>query len=93
MAPSLPCISGLPGRMAIFQKSSSMPSAREAPSLHEVVLADRGAAGGDEDIGGSSRALRTAAMVLVERVRDDAELGRLGALRSRRAPQGAKPFE
>ena len=43
MAPSRPTISGLPGRMAIFQKSSAMPR-RCQRRLHEVVVADRGAA-------------------------------------------------
>ena len=50
-APSRPNISGLPGRMAIFQKSSAMPSSVER-LLDEVVVADRGAAERDEDVGG-----------------------------------------
>ena len=50
MSPSRPTISGLPGRMAIFQKSSAMPVRRQR-RLHEVVLADRGAADDDEDVG------------------------------------------
>ena len=40
MPPSRPCISGLPGRIAMRQKPSSMPAATSA-FLHEVVVADR----------------------------------------------------
>ena len=48
-SPRRPNSSGLPGRIAIFQKSSSQALAAER-LLDEVVVADRGAAGGDQQI-------------------------------------------
>ena len=42
-------ISGLPGRMAMRQKSMAKPCALSA-RLHEIVVADRGAARGDQQI-------------------------------------------
>ena len=53
--PSRPKSSGLPGRMAIFQKSSSSPSGLER-GRDQIVFADRGAADRDEDIGGAAGA-------------------------------------
>ena len=69
--------SGLPGRMAIFQKSNSMPAVAER-LLHEVVLADRGAAAGHQQIGarGGLRPSRCSTSQVVGR---DAEMDRLGA--------------
>ena len=52
VAPSRPEISGLPGRMAIFQKSSSKPCGAER-ALHQVVVADAGAAGGHQQVAGA----------------------------------------
>ena len=50
MAPSRPCMSGLPGRMAMRQKPSSMPG-RDERLLHEIVIADRGAAERHQHVG------------------------------------------
>ena len=49
-----PNISGLPGRIAIFQKSSAKPRSPSA-GLHQVVVADAGAAGGDQQVGAGDR--------------------------------------
>ena len=48
--PRRPNINGLPGRMAIFQNASAMPRA-SSTGRDEVVIADRGAADGDDDVG------------------------------------------
>ena len=50
MAPSRPCIIGRPGRSATRQNDSVEPFGGER-LLHQIVLADRGAAGGHQNIG------------------------------------------
>ena len=62
--------------MAIFQKSSVMPRVGQR-LLHQVVLADRGAAGDDEDVG-AGRAVDEGGDRLAA-VRRDAEVDRLAA--------------
>ena len=47
---SRPNISGLPGRMAIFQNDSAIPRAVEH-GRDQIVIADRGAADGDQHVG------------------------------------------
>ena len=67
MLPSRPCIIGLPGRMAILQNEA--PCLVGERLLDEVVIADRGAAEGDQHVGTLSRALRMAATVSSTRSR------------------------
>ena len=50
IAPRRPWISGLPGRMAMRQKSSDMPASASAWRI-EVVIADRGAADRRQHVG------------------------------------------
>ena len=52
--PPVPNISGLPGRMAIFQKSSVEAACRQA-RLHQIMVADAGAAGGHQQIRAARR--------------------------------------
>ena len=54
IAPSRPCISGRPGRIATFQNDSPCPPPRRP--LHEIVVADRSAAGGHKNVGIEHRA-------------------------------------
>ena len=78
MAPSRPCISGLPGRMATRQKPSSQALAASA-GLHEVVVADRGAAEREQQIGAGRARGVDAAFERRETVARDAEVDRLAA--------------
>ena len=76
--PRRPNISGLPGRMAIFQKPSAMPRA-SSTGRDEVVVADRGAADGDDDVG--VLGLGEVGVEALARVAGDAEQAGLGARR------------
>ena len=76
MRPSRPCMRGLPGRSATRQKPSvhALPRQRR---LHEVVLADGGAAEGDEEIRARLARRLDPALEVVEAVAGDAEVDRL----------------
>ena len=52
--PCRPCISGLPGRMAICQKPSGTPRSAST-GLHQVMVADRSAAERDKNVGAPSQ--------------------------------------
>ena len=69
--PRRPNISGLPGRMAIFQKASVMPRVLQ-DRADEIVIADRGAAAGDDDVG--ALCSREVGIEVCARVAGDAEL-------------------
>ena len=83
-SPRRPCIIGLPGRMAIFQKPISTPS-RSSACLHEVVVADRCAAGRHEDVGAGFDRAADRGRGVVHGVAGDAEIDDVGALVRARA--------
>ena len=86
VGPMRPNISGLPGRMAIFQKSSVMPCCAER-ALDQIVIADRGAAGGDQKVGPGRAGDRRCS---ASRVGGDAEVDGLGPATRRKATRAGR---
>ena len=78
MAPSRPCISGRPGRIAIFQNDSSHAFGRERP-VDEIIIADRSAAGRHQNIGVEIARAPHRLDRLIELVGHDAEIDEVGA--------------
>ena len=74
MAPSRPCISGRPGRIATFQNDSAMPSAANALP-HQIVVANRSAAGRHQNIGVKIAGAPHRVDRLIEVIGHDAEIG------------------
>ena len=82
MAPSRPCISGRPGRSANPPERQCHAFGRKR-LLHEIVVADGGAADGDEDVGAAFAGAPDGGDGVVEPVGDDAEIGHVGAFGAR----------
>ena len=88
IAPSLPCIIGLPGRIAMRQ-NAMVGALRLQRPLDEVMVADRGAAHGDQDIRFELARAADAFRGGGECVGGDAEIDDLGALGARQRPRCA----
>ena len=76
--PSRPDISGLPGRIAIFQKIERH-AARHHGLLHEVMIAHRGAADGHKHVGALRYCRIKRRVERLHPVGGDAEIDHLGA--------------
>ena len=92
MAPRRPCIIGFPGRIAICQNDKFEALGGERV-LHQVVIADRSAAGGEQYIGLGVARLADARDDVVQTIARNAEFQDLRRAPCRISAASAKPLE
>ena len=82
-----PCIIGRPGRSATRQNDSSKPSIGKCP-LDQVVLADRCAAGGHENVCIELPCVAHGGRDVLDTVPNDAEFVHFGSIQARKRGEG-----